>query len=87
MKTITDPCSGSGGFFLAAQEFLANPANYSLDREQKEFLKNETFYGNELVTTTYKMCLMNLYLHNIGDIYGKVPVTQGGSLGKRQNKP
>lgn len=80
MKTIADPCSGSGGFFLAAQEFLANPANYSLDREQKEFLKNETFYGNELVTTTYKMCLMNLYLHNIGDIYGKVPVTQGDSL-------
>ena len=80
MKTIADPCSGSGGFFLAAQEFLANPANYSLDREQKEFLKNETFYGNELVATTYKMCLMNLYLHNIGDIYGKVPVTQGDSL-------
>lgn len=80
MKTIADPCSGSGGFFLAAQEFLTNPANYSLDREQKEFLKNETFYGNELVTTTYKMCLMNLYLHNIGDIYGKVPVTQGDSL-------
>lgn len=80
MKTIADPCSGSGGFFLAAQEFLANPANYSLDREQKEFLKNETFFGNELVTTTYKMCLMNLYLHNIGDIYGKVPVTQGDSL-------
>lgn len=80
MKTIADPCSGSGGFFLAAQEFLADPANYTLDREQKEFLKNETFYGNELVTTTYKMCLMNLYLHNIGDIYGKVPVTQGDSL-------
>ena len=80
MKTIADPCSGSGGFFLAAQEFLTNPANYSLDREQKEFLKNETFFGNELVTTTYKMCLMNLYLHNIGDIYGKVPVTQGDSL-------
>ena len=80
MKTIADPCSGSGGFFLAAQEFLVNPDNYTLDREQKEFLKNETFYGNELVTTTYKMCLMNLYLHNIGDIYGKVPVTQGDSL-------
>ena len=80
MKTIADPCWGSGGFFLAAQEFLANPANYSPDHEQKEFLKNETFYGNELVTTTYKMCLMNLYLHNIGDIYGKVPVTQVDSL-------
>lgn len=79
-KTIADPCCGSGGFFLAAQEFLTNPENYTLDREQKEFLKNETFYGNELVKTTFKMALMNLYLHNIGDIYGNVPVTQGDSL-------
>lgn len=79
-KTIADPCCGSGGFFLAAQEFLTNPDNYTLDREQKEFLKNETFFGNELVKTTFKMALMNLYLHNIGDIYGNVPVTQGDSL-------
>ena len=79
-KTIADPCCGSGGFFLAAQEFLTNPDNYTLDREQKEFLKNETFYGNELVKNTFKMALMNLYLHNIGDIYGNVPVSQGDSL-------
>ena len=80
MKTIADPCCGSGGFFLAAQSFLADPKNYSLDREQKEFLKNSTFYGNELVAATYKLCLMNLFLHNIGDIYGSVPVTRGDSL-------
>lgn len=80
MKTIADPCCGSGGFFLAAQAFLADPENYSLDREQKEFLKNETFYGNEIVPATYKTALMNLYLHNIGDIYGKVPVVQGDAL-------
>ena len=78
MKTIADPCCGSGGFFLAAQEFIAE--NYPLDREQKAFLKNETFYGNELVAATFKLCLMNLYLHNIGDIYGNVPVAQGDSL-------
>ena len=80
LKTIADPCCGSGGFFLAAQDFLADPQNYTLDREQKEFLKNETFYGNELVANTFKLCLMNLYLHNIGDIYGNVPVAQGDSL-------
>ena len=80
MKTIADPCCGSGGFFLAAQAFLADPENYSLDREQKEFLKNETFYGNEIVPATYKTALMNLYLHNIGDIYGKVPIVQGDAL-------
>lgn len=80
MKTIADPCCGSGGFFLASQSFLADPDNYTLDREQKEFLKNETFYGNELVPNTFKMALMNLYLHNIGDIYGSVPVSLGDAL-------
>ena len=80
MTTIEDPCCGSGGFFLAAQAFLADPENYTLDREQKEFLKNGTFYGNELVASTFKLCLMNLYLHNIGDIYGSVPVAHGDSL-------
>lgn len=80
MKTIADPCCGSGGFFLAAQEFLSNPNNYALEREQKEFLKNETFIGNEIVPDTFKTALMNLYLHNIGDIYGNVPVTLGDAL-------
>ena len=80
MKTIADPCCGSGGFFLAAQEHIADPAHYALNRDQKEFLKNQTFHGNELVGTTFKLCLMNLYLHNIGDIYGTVPVSLGDAL-------
>ena len=79
-KTIADPCCGSGGFFLAAQTFLADRKNYSLDRSQKEFLKNETFHGNEIVSATFKTALMNLYLHNIGDIYGEVPITLGDAL-------
>ena len=79
-KTIADPCCGSGGFFLAAQEFLTDPNNFTLTRDEKLFLKNETFHGNELVRTTFKMALMNLYLHNIGDIYGNVPVTLGDAL-------
>jgi len=80
MKTIADPCCGSGGFFLAAQAFIADSDNYSLDREQKEFLKSSTFYGAEIVPATFKTALMNLYLHNIGDIYGTVPITLGDSL-------
>ena len=78
MKTVIDPCCGSGGFLLAAQDFIAN--TYTLDREQKEFMKAEAFRGNELVATTFKLCLMNLYLHNIGDIYGNIPVTLGDAL-------
>ena len=51
-KTIADPCCGSGGFFLAAQEFLTDSNNFTLTRDEKLFLKNETFHGNELVRTT-----------------------------------
>ncbi len=78
MKTVIDPCCGSGGFLLSAQDFIAE--NYTLDREQKEFLKSEAFHGNEIVANTFKLCLMNLYLHNIGDIYGNIPVTLGDAL-------
>lgn len=77
-KTIADPCCGSGGFFLAAQEFITQ--NYTLDREDKEFLKNKTFFGNELVAATFKLSLMNLYLHNIGNIYSNIPIAHGDSL-------
>ena len=80
MKTIADPCCGSGGFLLAAHAFLSDSSNYSLDREQKEFLKNQTFVGTEIVPMTYKLCLMNLLLHNIGDMYGTPPVTFGDAL-------
>lgn len=79
-SVFIDPCCGSGGFFLAAQEYVADPNRYTLTREQKEFLKAKTFYGNEIVSATYKTALMNLYLHNIGDIYGAVPVTLGDAL-------
>jgi len=67
MKTIADPACGTGGFFLAAYDFIANPKNYSLTREQKEFLKHKTFFGNEIVASTRRLALMNLFLHNIGD--------------------
>lgn len=80
MKSVADPCCGSGGFLLAAQDYITDSKNYTLDREQKEYLKAEAFHGNEIVPTTFKLCLMNLYLHNIGDIYGNIPVTLGDAL-------
>lgn len=66
-KTIADPACGTGGFFLAAYDFIANPKNYQLDKEQKEFLKLHTFHGNEIVASTRRLALMNLFLHNVGD--------------------
>ena len=65
-KTIADPACGTGGFFLAAYDWLV--ANQDLDKESKKFLKYKTFYGNEIVAGTRRLALMNLFLHNIGDI-------------------
>ena len=76
-KTIADPCCGSGGFLLAAQSYLADPKHYTLDREAKEFLKRDTFRGWEIVPATFKLRLMNLFLHNIGDLYGRCPSPWG----------
>lgn len=68
MRTIADPACGTGGFFLAAYDFIADKQHYDLDKEQKRFLKFNTFYGNEIVAGTRRLALMSLFLHNIGDI-------------------
>jgi type I restriction enzyme M protein len=80
IKTIADPACGTGGFFLAAYDFISNPKNYLLNQEQKEFLKFNTFRGWELVSTAYRLCLMNLFLHNIGDMNSDPPITRNDAL-------
>ena len=79
-KTIADPACGTGGFFLAAYDFLTNPANYELDKAQKAALKYKTFYGNEIVANTRRLCLMNMFLHNIGEIDGDVTISPNDAL-------
>jgi type I restriction enzyme M protein len=66
LKTIADPACGTGGFFLAAYDYLVS--NNKLDKEQNKFIKLNTFFGNEIVAGTRRLALMNLFLHNIGDI-------------------
>jgi type I restriction enzyme M protein len=78
MKTIADPACGTGGFFLAAYDWIAT--NHKLDREEKKFLKDSTFHGNEIVANTRRMCLMNMYLHNIGEIDGDSFISSNDSL-------
>lgn len=79
-KTIADPASGTGGFFLAAYDFITDPKNYQLDKAQKAFLKHEAFHGNEIVANTRRMCLMNMFLHNIGEIDGEGAISPNDSL-------
>lgn len=64
-ETISDPSCGTGGFFLGALEYLSKK---ELRRAQQRFLKFETFHGWEIESSTARLCLMNLFLHGIGDL-------------------
>ena len=46
-KTIADPACGTGGFFLAAYDFLV--VTYPcMDKTQQAFLTHDTFFGNQI---------------------------------------
>ncbi|WP_417240856.1 type I restriction-modification system subunit M [Celeribacter halophilus] len=79
-KTIADPACGTGGFFLAAHDFLTDPDNHALDKDQKAFLKHSTFFGNEIVAGTRRLCLMNMFLHGIGEMTGDTLVSPADAL-------
>jgi type I restriction enzyme M protein len=77
-KTIADPACGTGGFFLASYDYIAKQPG--LNAEYKKFLKNNTFHGNEIVANTRRMCLMNMFLHNIGEIDGETFISPADAL-------
>ncbi|MEZ5627480.1 MAG: class I SAM-dependent DNA methyltransferase [Rhodocyclaceae bacterium] len=79
MKTIADPACGTGGFFLGAYNWLTREGQ-TLNKRQKAFLRDETFHGNEIVPNTRRMCLMNLFLHNIGELDGEPTVERADAL-------
>ena len=79
-QTIADPACGTGGFFLAAHDYLTNPAHFALDKDQKAFLKHDTFVGNEIVAGTRRLCLMNMFLHGIGEMTGESLVSPADAL-------
>src|SRR4029079_18408767 len=64
-QAICDPACGTGGFLLAAHDYLAK--HHALDRAQKKKLKSGTFFGIELVDSVTRLCAMNLLLHGIGE--------------------
>ncbi|MFT6863602.1 MAG: type I restriction enzyme M protein [Akkermansiaceae bacterium] len=83
-KTIADPACGTGGFFLSAYDYLVD--HHKLDRAQKTFLKTKAFQGNEIVPGTRRLCLMNLFLHNIGEIDGESLVSPTDALVMQPDK-
>ncbi|AQT68233.1 putative type I restriction enzymeP M protein [Anaerohalosphaera lusitana] len=77
--TICDPACGTGGFFIAAHSYLADPKRFKLDKKQKRKLRYETFAGWEIVDSAARLCVMNLMLHGI-DGGEESPVRVGDSL-------
>jgi type I restriction enzyme M protein len=67
METIADPSCGTGGFFLGALNYIREN-NGKLTVAQEKALKFKTFHGWEIVPSTARLCLMNLFLHGVGDL-------------------
>jgi len=81
--TICDPACGTGGFLLAAHDYIARTAG--LDKEQKKRLRSGTLHGVELVDSVARLCAMNLLLHGIGepDCSGAVSAPNGKEKDRR----
>ncbi|HRX96752.1 MAG TPA: class I SAM-dependent DNA methyltransferase, partial [Bacteroidales bacterium] len=80
-ETIADPACGTGGFFLGAVNYLNQK---SLTSSEASFLKFDTFHGWEIEKSTARLCLMNLFLHGIGDLIKTPDIEVTDSL-KRGN--
>ncbi|HPF17627.1 MAG TPA: class I SAM-dependent DNA methyltransferase [Thermotogota bacterium] len=63
--TICDPACGTAGFLMMAYEWLMNVTKGALNRNDVKRIKEETFYGQELVPRPRRLALMNLFLHGL----------------------
>jgi type I restriction enzyme M protein len=79
---IGDPACGTGGFLVAAYEWLMRETGGALDRDIAKRIRTNTYYGQELVARPRRLALMNLYLHQVephiklGDSIYEVPTSE-----------
>lgn len=80
-ETVCDPACGTGGFLLAAHEYILKH-NPTLNRAQKKHLTFDALRGVEIVDNVTRLCAMNLLLHGIGPQSGEEtpPVKTDDSL-------
>ncbi|MGH8115164.1 MAG: N-6 DNA methylase, partial [Rhodanobacteraceae bacterium] len=84
-ETICDPACGTGGFLLAAHDYIAK--HYKLDREQNKKLRSGTLFGVELVDGVTRLCAMNLLLHGIGsESDEQLPVVTRDALSEKHGE-
>jgi type I restriction enzyme M protein len=78
-QLIADPACGTGGFLLAAYDYIK--AHYSpLDRAQLDHLRYNALHGWEIVDSAARLCVMNLYLRGIGAEEKDSPIEVADSL-------
>ncbi|MFH1842234.1 MAG: class I SAM-dependent DNA methyltransferase [bacterium] len=77
-QSLCDPACGTGGFLLAAHDYIAG--HNSLDRDQQYHLRHQALHGWEIVDNTARLCVMNLYLHGIGVNGSESPIHVSDSL-------
>jgi len=65
-QVISDPACGTGGFLLAAHDFIAE--HNKLDKAARKHLKTEALWGTDIVPGVVSLCAMNMYLHGIGKV-------------------
>lgn len=79
LHTIADPATGTGGFLLAAYDYMAPHAK---SKKQQKHLREGALKGNDIVDSVTRLCAMNLYLHGIGTADGECPVANQDALAK-----
>ena len=84
-ETIADPACGTGGFLIAAHQYISTHHPY-LDAGQKRHLDSGLLRGTEIVDNAARLCVMNLLLHGIGRPNGDSPIDVGDSLGGTPGK-
>lgn len=62
---IDDPACGTGGFLIAAYEWLKAETGGAFDRDLAKRIRTETYFGQELVARPRRLALMNMYLHQV----------------------
>ncbi|MGS4986494.1 N-6 DNA methylase [Roseibium sp. RP-7] len=85
-EVIQDPASGTGGFLIAADRYMkARTDGYFDLPDSGAWQKANAFHGMENVAGTYRLLLMNLYLHDLAPEHvamGDTLSEKGKSLGK-----
>lgn len=69
--TIVGPACGTGGFLLAAYEYIQRHHGQSLTPDQRRRLASGAISGVELADGTARLAAMNMLLHGIGQPNGE----------------